>query len=204
MLIKNNNKKLLWERSLFSKERPFDNIKKFSSTKLLKLAKEELSDNQIEIPSLIRSEFGYRKDKKSSQELKKLFADHKKKPIFWLQKARQELSKLKLEQKGHHYVYAILLDYTDLYPPYGIYIGESQYHPEQRYINHLKGEKFVSSKVVFDRGCEILYSCFQHLARPTKKDCYHKKLESQMAEILKKSDKCSESGLPKRRIKGGR
>ena len=202
MQIKNRNKKTLWRKGLFKRLRTFGNSNQFTPKKLLYLAEEELNNDQIEIPSLIRSEFGYRKDKKSSQELKKLFTDHKKKPIFWLQKVRQELFKLNLEKKGSHYVYAILLDYVDLYPPYGIYLGESKYHPEQRFSNHLTGDQFVSSKVVFSRGNEILYSCFQHIARPTKKDCYYKKLESQMAEVLKKSNNCSKAGLPQRRIKG--
>lgn len=193
-------KKKLYKKGIFKTKRPFINQEDFSCDYLIDLAEKSLSKGFIEIPSLIRPEFSYRKNKLGSQKLKELFFKYNEKPIFWLQAAREELLKIELKKRGKHHVYAILLEYKKSRHPYGIYIGESFRTPENRFKKHKLGKK--SSKHVEKKGREILYSTFQHLCYPDRRNDYAKSLEKLMADCLR-TKKLQEKGLPEKRIKGG-
>lgn len=191
-------KSKLCKKSIFNLRRPFENQIEFSTECLIDIAEESLNEGLIEIPSLIRPEFSYRKNRSGSKKLRELFVKHNKRPIFWLQAAREELLKIKLEKRGKHHVYTILLEYPGNRYPFGIYIGESSRTPENRFKKHKAGKK--ASRHVKNRGKEILYSTFQHLCFPERK--YAKSLEERMADCLR-IKKMDNKGLPSYRIKGG-
>ncbi len=186
--------------------RPF---KEDTKESLFKIVKNELSENQVELPSLINTELGFhRNDSEARKELGLLFKQFNRKPIRWLYPARKELKKMSFNPKrsGDHSLYAILLEYPN-YPRYGVYIGESKYSFEERYQNHKEGKKFVSSRHVFNHGTEILYSLtgFFHPRAPLgpgPDKAYAKVLEKKIGLRLKK-DYFKKKGLPKNRVMGG-
>ena len=186
--------------------RPFKDDTKES---LFKIVKNELSENQVELPSLINTELGFhRNDSEARKEIGLLFKQFNRKHIRWLYPARKEIKKMSFNPKrsGDHSIYAILLKYPN-YPEYGVYIGESEFSFEKRFQNHKKGEKFVSSRHVFKHGAEILYSLtgFFHPSAPLgpgPDKAYAKVLEKKIGLRLKK-DFFKKKGLPKNRVKGG-
>ena len=200
MQIKNSNKELLFKQKLFSDIRPFKAKSKFSEQYLLDLAQEEMLKKEVEIPSLIRTEFGFRKKIDEGKELRKLFQEKKLRPIKWLHQARRQVLKIKLKKTGKHHIYAVLLDYGHTRYPYGIYIGESKYQIENRFSQHLEGIR--SSRSVKNHGTEILYSMITHLNFPSNLNKYAQDLEAEVVEKL--MDKTLKlAGLPYYRVKGG-
>lgn len=201
-----NIKKKLFNEGRFQQIRPF---REDSKESLIKIVKSELSKEQVELPSLINTELGYhRNDPDARIEIGILFEKAKRKPIRWLYPARKELKKMSFNPKrsGDHSLYAVLLEYPN-YPKYGVYIGESEYSFEERYQNHKKGEKYVSSRHVFKYGIEILYSLtgFFHPPAPIgpgPDKAYAKVLERKIGNRLKK-DIFKKKSLPKNRVKGG-
>jgi len=200
MQIKNSNKELLFKQKLFSDIRPFKTKSKFSEQYLLDLAQEEMLKKEVEIPSLIRTEFGFRKKIDEGKELRKLFQEKKLRPIKWLHQARRQVLKIKLKKTGKHHIYAVLLDYGHTRYPYGIYIGESKYQIENRFSQHLEGIR--SSRSVKNHGTEILYSMITHLNFPSNLNKYAQKLEAQVVKRLMDKN-LKKKGLPPYRVKGG-
>ena len=75
MRIKNTNKEIFFKKKLFSDIRPFKDKSNFSEQYLLDLANNELLKKEVEIPSLIRTEFGMRKKIDEGRELRRLFQE---------------------------------------------------------------------------------------------------------------------------------
>ena len=86
-----NYKKILQKKGRFLDIRPFrEDNKEF----LIKIAKKELKNLQVEIPSLIVTELGFhRKDTAARKEMSLLFQECELKPIKWLYPVRKELKK---------------------------------------------------------------------------------------------------------------
>ncbi len=200
----NNYKKILQKKGRFLDIRPF---REDSKESLIKIAKKELKNLQVEIPSLIVTELGFhRKDPAARKEMSLLFQEFELKPIKWLYPVRKELKKMKFNpnRSGKHSLYSILLKYPS-YPYYGIYVGESKFSFEERYKQH-KNDDFTASRHPRDYGVEILYSVtgFFHppnLQNPGPDRSYAKNLEEKIGVRLKK-DIFKTKGLPRNRVKG--
>jgi len=210
----NKLKDLYIERGWFKDLRPFSGAYAIGTEKeLLGHAQEQLEAGQIEIPTLINTEFGfYQRNKKATVKLAELFAEFNLKPIAWLHAARKELKKIKLDttKSGDYTVYNILLSYPKHLrrskDRHGIYIGQTSKTALERYLRH-KNQRdqndFISRPQPRRYGTEILYSLTPHLPEKGLDEDYSKYLEKhQVAKRLKKP-KFKTKGLPLNNVKGG-
>ena len=131
--------------------RPFYNMKKFSSERLLCLAKENLSADppRLEIPCIVSHELSKRGDRASNKRLRELFRTFTdgKRP-FWLQRSRKLiLEKTRVDKKravrgaGAIKVYMFLTFHEKSKFPYGVYIGQTYRKERIRFEQHKQGVK---------------------------------------------------------------
>lgn len=101
-------------------------------------------------------------------------------PIEWLDTARNVCRRFHRNTKGHHHLYAVLLDGFVNKGRFGVYIGESRYTPERRLVQHLSGIR--ASGVVQRRGVTLLPSLVAHLNPLGRAEA--KVLEGELARAL--------------------
>jgi hypothetical protein len=101
--------------------------------------------------------------------------------VSWLPAAYEVAARLKASAKGRSNIYLILLDYSDRRgDPHGVYVGMSQYTPEQRFDQHKAGIRAAGS--VLKRGIEVLTGPTLHLQRIKRSEAA--RLEEALAGAL--------------------
>jgi len=101
--------------------------------------------------------------------------------VEWLDVARSVGRRFHRTAKGNHHLYAVLLDGFVNKGRFGVYIGESRYTPEKRFMRHLAGVR--ASGVVLRRGVTLLPSLVAHLNPLVRQEA--KELEIELARALK-------------------
>lgn len=115
------------------------------------------------------------------RRLERAIAELEAAPIEWLDVARSVCRRFHRTAKGHHHLYAALLDGFTNKGRFGVYIGESRYTPEKRFMQHLAGVR--ASGVVQRRGVALLPSLVAHLNPLARQEA--KELEIELARALK-------------------
>jgi hypothetical protein len=102
--------------------------------------------------------------------------------VEWLPLAYEVAARFAPPRRGRTNVYLVLLDYADSRPErYGVYVGQSDYPPAERFDQHKAGIR--ASGAVLKRGLEVLTGPTLHLQRLRRADAAD--VEERLAEALR-------------------
>jgi len=157
----------------------------------------------LEIPTLILDELRQRSPKRDTHSLQKkimkliteaedsIFKEPLE-PIPWLVEARHRIrsirsirSIIRKTTPGIYSVYVIRLSRINKGKlESGAYVGQTQFSIDERFINHIKGNLYESSRHVYKEGQEVLHSLITPYLKNMSFDD-SKDLEEEVFEILK-------------------
>ena len=111
-------------------------------------------------------------------------------PIKWWEKALRASRTIRKTTRGNHHLYVVQLDGYVANSRYGLYVGESSYTPERRFVNHKNNQH--ASRHVYRKGQCLLPELYQHLNPLSRAEA--KELEAQLAEAFREVGIRTEGG----------
>ncbi len=110
--------------------------------------------------------------------------------IDWWDEAIAASRTVRITTRGGHHLYVVLLDGFLKGSRYGVYVGETQCKPENRFEQHLNG--IHASGVVRRMGQCLLPELYEHLNPLSRKEA--KALEPMLAEAFRQAGIRTEGG----------
>ncbi|MBS0393441.1 MAG: hypothetical protein JSR54_02385 [Proteobacteria bacterium] len=102
--------------------------------------------------------------------------------VEWLPTAYEVAARCRARRRGRSNLYLVLLDYHDAAgDPYGVYVGMTDYSPQQRFDQHKAGIRAAGS--VLRRGLELLTGPVRHLQGIARGEA--ERIEAELAEALR-------------------
>lgn len=153
---------------------------KLLAPRLIALAERARDDDDPVLAGRCVEEAQRRRAKTARRVMAAMFEKGSLAPVSWLDSARQVARRFSRTSEGGHHLYVILLEGFRGDSPYGVYVGESRYLPENRFRQHKADIRAAGA--VRRMGLCLLPSLYAHLNPLSRGEA--KRLERALAEAF--------------------